>query len=296
MGGGQDPERGGSHVDLGAAMSTSRIPVAAIQADNRAQPRAAMSHEIVGEYAEAMGEGVEFPPIIVFQERDIYWLADGFHRYHGAVGAELQTIAAEVRPGTIRDAILFSCGANATHGLPRTNEDKRRAVLRLLNDPEWSAWSDREIARRCGVGHPLVASLRPRPVTGIPSSEQRTYTTRHGTTAVMNTAAIGRAPRMPAEWVGEQDVMPLPQPAPLAAPSLIDVWQSERNVTFLFHALEKILEGHAEIGMTGAEAAARFPRSLAHAVHTDRLRDVAATLTEFADLWEQEHARVRAAE
>ncbi len=37
--------------------------------------------------------------------------------------------------------------------------DKRRAVLRLIHDAEWSAWSDREIARRCGVTHPLVSNL-----------------------------------------------------------------------------------------------------------------------------------------
>jgi hypothetical protein len=38
-----------------------------------------------------------------------------------------------------RDAILFSVSANGTHGQRRTNEDKRRAVLCLLNDPEWAA-------------------------------------------------------------------------------------------------------------------------------------------------------------
>src|SRR4051794_27961438 len=43
----------------------------------------------------------------------------------------------------------------------RTNEDKRRAVLTLLNDPDWARWSDREIARQCAVTHPFVSSLRP---------------------------------------------------------------------------------------------------------------------------------------
>jgi hypothetical protein len=38
----------------------------------------------------------------------------------------------------------------------RTNEDKRRAVATLLNDPEWSQWSDREIGRRCGVRDRMV--------------------------------------------------------------------------------------------------------------------------------------------
>lgn len=92
---------------------------------------------------------------------------------------------------TRRDAILFSAGANAAHGMRRTNEDKRRAVLTLLNDPEWAGWSDREIARRCHVGHPLVAQLRPQLATGRSSSD-RTYTTKHGSVSTMDTANIGR--------------------------------------------------------------------------------------------------------
>lgn len=61
----------------------------------------------------------------------------------------------------MRDAILFSVGVNSSHGLRRTNADKRRSVMRLLDDAEWSTWSDREIARRCGVSQPFVGNLRP---------------------------------------------------------------------------------------------------------------------------------------
>jgi hypothetical protein len=51
-------------------------------------------------------------------------------------------------------------GANSTHGLRRTNADKRRAALTLLQDAEWQGWSNREIARQCGVTHAFVAKLR----------------------------------------------------------------------------------------------------------------------------------------
>jgi hypothetical protein len=37
---------------------------------------------------------------------------------------------------------------------------KRRAVSMLLQDPEWSQWSSREIARRAGVSHTFVESVR----------------------------------------------------------------------------------------------------------------------------------------
>jgi hypothetical protein len=65
-----------------------------------------------------------------------------------------------VRAGTQRDALLFGIGANRTHGLPRSNADKRYAVTLLLADPEWSQWSDREISRRIQVGHVLVNRMR----------------------------------------------------------------------------------------------------------------------------------------
>src|SRR6185312_13903179 len=36
----------------------------------------------------------------------------------------------------------------------------RRAVITLLNDEEWSGWSDREIARRCAVDNSTVSRIR----------------------------------------------------------------------------------------------------------------------------------------
>jgi len=68
----------------------------------------------------------------------------------------------------------------------------------LLRDDEWAKWSDREIARACGVGHPLVADIR-RSLTGIYSSDERTYTTKHGTQAEMRTGNIGGKPKTEME-------------------------------------------------------------------------------------------------
>ena len=48
----------------------------------------------------------------------------------------------------------------ATHGKPRTNLDKRRAVNVLLSDEEWSQKSDRWIAEKACVTHPFVTRLR----------------------------------------------------------------------------------------------------------------------------------------
>src|SRR5690606_24706601 len=124
------------------------------------QPRAEMDAVVIADYADAMREGATFPPVVAFYDGAAYWLADGFHRAEAARVAGLDSIAADVRQGTRRDAVLYSVGANAAHGLRRTNADKRRAVLALLDDDEWGRWSDGEIARRANVSQPFVSKLR----------------------------------------------------------------------------------------------------------------------------------------
>lgn len=162
---------------------------ASIRRDGGTQPRAALNEQTIADYAEALDRGEPFPPATVFYDGSDYWLADGFHRdgAHDRLGWE--EMSCDVRAGTRRDAVLYACGANEAHGLRRSNEDKRRAVLILLGDPEWAHWSDSEIARRCRVSHPFVAKLRP--VTGNVSGE-RTYVTRHGTISTMAPAAMGK--------------------------------------------------------------------------------------------------------
>lgn len=188
---------------------TTTLRLSDIRTDGGTQPRARLAEEIVDAYAEDMDEGAQFPPVVVFHDGHDYWLADGFHRIWAAKQVGLAEFAADIKQGTRRDAILYSVGANTAHGLHRTNDDKRRAVKTLLEDAEWVRWSDREIARHCNVGHPLVAQIRIRVLTGINSSEngnaltERAYTTKHGTTATMQTANIGKTHTTPDPMINE---------------------------------------------------------------------------------------------
>lgn len=169
----------------------STLALDKIKMDGGTQSRASLSEAVVEDYAQVIRDGTDLPPIVVFHDGKKYWLADGFHRVAAYRSAGAESIEADVRQGDRRDAILFSVGANASHGLRRTNDDKRRAVGTLLNDKEWAQWSDREIARQCSVHHSFVAKLRP--VTGDVASEKRTFTTKHGTTSTMDTASIGKS-------------------------------------------------------------------------------------------------------
>lgn len=158
------------------------------------QSRVELSEAAVAEYAEAMTNGDKLPPIVVFHDGSTYWLADGFHRVMAANRAKIEWLHADVHRGTKRDAILYSVGANATHGLPRTNADKRHAVTLLLQDEEWVTWSTSDIARQCHVSRCLVdavrASLAEQQVREIPT--ERKFTTKHGTVSTMRTENIGK--------------------------------------------------------------------------------------------------------
>ena len=159
------------------------------------QSRAAINNEIVTEYAEAIKAGAEFPAVVVFNDGAENWLADGFHRFHAHNQAGKTSILADVRQGTNRNAILYSLGANGTHGLHRTNADKRKAVATMLNDFEWAAWSSNAIAKACGVSHTFVDSLRASPAILQPLQDKAPTTRtveRNGKTYEQNTTNIGK--------------------------------------------------------------------------------------------------------
>lgn len=140
---------------------------------------------------------------MVFYDGKKHWLADGFHRFHAYQKAGREKVAADVRQGTRRDAILHSVGANETHGLRRTRDDKRRAVETLLNDAEWGKWTDREIARRCAVSPQTVANVRGDTVQNGQSDERTFVHPKTGKPTTMKTAGINasRATNFRAENV-----------------------------------------------------------------------------------------------
>ena len=109
-------------------------------------------------------------------------------KLNGKGSADASGKIPEASKGNASDKIAAAVGMSAP-----TLADKRRSIQRLVEDAEWSKWSDRENAKRCGVHHQMVATMRP--ATSLDeSSSERSYTTRHGTTATMNTANIGRGP------------------------------------------------------------------------------------------------------
>ncbi len=144
---------------------TECLAIDLIHTDGGTQSRAYFNELVISEYHDAMVEGAIFPPVVVFYDGTHYWLVDGFHRLAAAKQCGRPTLDVTTTEGSRREAILYAAGTNATHGLRRTNADKRKTVTKLLEDKEWQQWSNREIARRCGVTHTFVSKLRRELVT-----------------------------------------------------------------------------------------------------------------------------------
>ncbi|PSJ64543.1 ParB N-terminal domain-containing protein [Kumtagia ephedrae] len=263
---------------------TTTINISEIRTDGGTQSRWQCNHDTVLEYAEAIAAGATFPAVTVFHDGKHYWLADGFHRVEAHQQAGKRKVGALVLSGTCRDAILYSVGANHTHGLRRSNSDKGCAVLRLLNDEEWSKWSDREIARQCNVGHPFVAKIRaehaPHHLEEIPDS--RTVK-RCETTYQMNTRAIGKKPAAPAE---------VPSPASIAQPPVDDAGSGLTEADAI--RAEIVAEKPQAIRDMEAAKAEAIDRRKTAPADIDRLTDRITELEEQVSALETENAELKA--
>jgi len=145
-----------------------------IRIDGGTQSRVKIDEHVVAQYADEMLNGDLFPPVVLFHDGVDYWLADGFHRYFANKRINSPGISADVKEGSVRDAILHGIEANNKHGLRPTNEDKRKGVITMLKDIEWQDFSNREIGRICGVSHTLVNAIRKELEEGKPSGKVST--------------------------------------------------------------------------------------------------------------------------
>lgn len=138
------------------------IRIAEIKRDPALQCREEVDRETAEEYGRLMAEGVTFPAVQLYDVNGGLYLVDGWHRLLGAELAQLDDIEATITIGTRREALAAALKANADHGLPRSNADKRRAILAALRDEEWCRLSNRELAKLCGVSHTAVNNERKR--------------------------------------------------------------------------------------------------------------------------------------
>ena len=146
-------------------------------------------------YIESMKHGANFPPLEVFSDgtSDRYILADGFHRLQSHMSFRPnEPIQCCVHFGTLEDAQWFAITANKTHGLRRTNEDKRKAVkMALLHQKSRDEeMSDRTIAEVVGVSDRMVNGVRAELISTAKLSQSTRRKGKDG--RIIDTANIGQ--------------------------------------------------------------------------------------------------------
>ena len=146
-----------------------------IVATEEAQPRVTLDFAMVQEFAEDMIRGDDFPPIDVFFDGETHWLADGFHRFHAALGLSLESIPCRVHQGDLDDAIWFSLQANRSNGVRRTRQDVQNAVRRALVHRNGYGQADQWIGTYVGCDGKTVNVQRQLLIakSEIPTSQSR---------------------------------------------------------------------------------------------------------------------------
>ena len=209
--------------------------IGALVLDAKLQSRIEIDEATVSDYADNIKTGDEFPPVLVYFDGISYYLTDGYHRYHAHKRAEKVSILCTVVNGTFRDAVLHATGVNSKHGMRRTHADKRKAVMTLLDDFEWSDWSNAEIARQCGVSATFVANLRD---SGGPTEVK--YKTAGGNVAT-KAKAPGRAAKEPE----------LKEPAKQDQPTDTNDDQNQEAIDMLLAENEELKARVAVVAMDG---------------------------------------------
>lgn len=251
----------------------AKLTMTDIREDGGTQSRTTLFIDTAEEYANAMADGEAFPLIVVFYDGEEYWLADGFHRKMACEFLDMTEMEADVRQGTRRDAILYSVSANAAHGIRRTNDDKRAAVKMLLDDEEWVQWSDREIARRCGVSAMFVGKVRPKDLS-------------------VNRLQIGRkVKRGGTTYKQKPKTKGSPQPSPTPAPEMPK--RRDMSHDYIMHLLDDVMEAVEKLPAPDY-VVEHFPQALQHAIAVERINKARDWLVAFAPLWEDDHPRRQA--
>ena len=154
-------------------------------------------------FKEDRTRGDIFPPVQAVYDGENYWLYDGNHRVQAELENGNTSIWVDITEGTYRDAMLLSLGANADHGVGRSNQDKRNAVTKCLRDEEWGQWSAGVIADICRVSQAFVSKLRKESTQNgfeLPSA------TRGKDGKIRNTDKIGKkqGPTVPEPVLNEE--------------------------------------------------------------------------------------------
>lgn len=166
----------------------SNLRIADISVDLKVQlKQRGIDENTVRAYIDALTNDATFPPIVVFQDGNSLWLADGFHRVSAYRFCGRQEVEADVRIGSRDEAIVYAATANAATGRPMSREQKKEAGERLI---KMTGDSNMEIARKLAIADVTVMRWREKLSSTFVEDKKR-IAHRNGTAYEINTANIG---------------------------------------------------------------------------------------------------------
>ena len=144
----------------------------------------------------------DLPPVDVFNTEEGLILAGGYHRLEAHRQERRETITANIHQGTVFEAKMFACKANAQHGLNMTASERKRALMdfikfSLAEDP---LLSNVAVARNFGgTSEKTVRRYRKKLEE---SGDIERLTERRGADGkVYQTESIGQSGSAPAEAI-----------------------------------------------------------------------------------------------
>lgn len=147
-------------------MSTDDLQLIEMQhitRDPRYQVRNQLDPKLVKQYAVAMSNGAEFPPIHLAQVGEALFIVDGWHRQAAQHSLGKREVCAKVTPMTEDEALRASALANAKHGKPLKSSERRNVFQNFIQGKghvkaNGRLMSYREISEALGghVGHTTI--------------------------------------------------------------------------------------------------------------------------------------------
>ena len=175
------------HKQIGEVSIDPKISLRGIDADHVQD----LMHAQL-EYGESEWQDRWHGSLIITEDGHV---VDGHHTLEAAMEnfGKDHVVRFQVQGKTFRDAFFLATGTNASHGKRRTNEEKRSAVLRWLEDDKAKQWTDSYIAKQCNVSHSTVLRISEHLVqsTSYTRPTRRKYRNGSGEEVWIETAEIG---------------------------------------------------------------------------------------------------------
>lgn len=139
------------------------VDMSSITRDSKFQVRNQLDRKLVRQYATAMSNGADFPPIHLAKVKDALIIVDGWHRHAALHSLGQSEIHAKVTPMTQDEALRASALANTQHGKPLKPAERRNVFKNFIRGkghkkPNGSLMTYREISEALGghVGHTTI--------------------------------------------------------------------------------------------------------------------------------------------